>query len=285
MKYVLGLKPRFTSPALIRGGIVHDAHEAYYDAGWDVEAGIECIERSFDERLDEFEEAQKMPEIKADSIAMFRAWDAKFRGDQKVEKLVEYEKQRTFKIGPNNDFDFTVRMDRVFRSPERRMMLIRDTKTTSYSVPKAFQSADAEDQMTAYLWAANRIWPDERSIVVEVDVLYKRASVVKAERCGPIYRTPYDLARFELELYGIIAEISQKYAALESLPHQLLFPRNGLTCSIFSCEYAPICRLRLEHGAKPPLGFVNDPWVEENKLLTKAQESFNIELIAKGVKK
>lgn len=282
LKYVQGIRPRFTAIPLIRGGIIHDAHEVYYNNNWSLEAGLKHIYSEFDRRLPEFEEKEKMPEVRDTSLRMFHAWHDAFHHDRDDEILVECEKQRTFKIGPNKDFDFTVRMDRVFRSLERRTLIIRDTKTTGYSIPKAFQTADAEDQMTAYLWAASRIWPEERSRIVEVDVLYTRGKKTEAQRCGPIYRTPYDLARFEVELYGLIQEVSSKYLSLETFPKELLFPRNGLTCALFSCEYAPVCRVRLEPGMVP-IGYRSDPWVEENKLLTKAQRSFNIELITKGV--
>ena len=282
LKYVYGLLPVFTSVPLIKGGIVHDATEVYFTNNWDIKAATDSIKEGFAERTPEFADKSLIPDLRNDAILMLKEWDNQFGYEKDLYKVVEVEKEHTFKIGPNKDFIFTVRMDRVMVSKETRFLEVRDTKTTGYSIGKSFQGADQEDQMTAYLWAAEKLWPKVVTKMVYLDILYKRGKVVKTERCGPIYRDKWDLGRFELELYGLINEVSQKYLALESLPLPVLFPRCGLVCSVFDCEYKDICRTPLKLGKKV-IGFKHDPWVNLENDLIKAQESFNIELIKEKI--
>jgi hypothetical protein len=287
LKYVYGLLPRFTAVPLIRGGIVHDATAVYYEQGWNLDAALDEVDRQFKERAGEFEDKGKIAEIHGDTRAMLTEWAHTFESDREHFELIEVEEPHDFYIGPNKDFLFTVRMDRVFYDKEIRTLIVRDTKTTGWSSGKTFHNAEQEDQMTAYLWAARKLWPKKATRIVELDVIYRRGKVTKkteVERRGPIYRTAYDLARFELELYGLINEVTQKYLGLEHYPEPLLFPRSGRTCGLFGCEYESICRGKLKIG-EVPIGFHRDPWIEPEtrKTLTKVQESFNLELIAREV--
>ncbi len=286
LKYVYGLSPRYTAVPLIRGGILHDATEVYYANDWSLEKALEEVDRQFTLRTPEFEDKAEIPKIRDDVRAMLREWHETFHTDRDSYDLLEVEVPHEFRIGPERDFLFTVRMDRVFLDRESRTLVIRDTKTTGWSIGKTFHNAEQEDQMTAYLWAGRHLWPKRATQVVELDVIYRRGKKTEAQRCGPIYRTALDLGRFELELYGLINEVTQKYLALEHLPEPMLFPRSGRTCGLFGCEYEAICRSNI-HIGDVPIGYHRDPWIETEtqETLTKAQESFNMELIAEGRRK
>ena len=278
-KYGCGLQPIKTPKALIFGGCMHEAIAFYYEH-WGlepdnlIEATIECFREETIKRVAEYERSD---EYEADLVRgplLLKKWhDTWYKNDKKKYRIVEVEKGYTLPVGPNDEFILTVRPDRVFEEKLSKRKVVPDVKTTGYSIDAPFKTADAQDQMTSYLWALKKAHPKWDVGEAFIDVLFIRKSQSKdpnklftepkAERPGIIYRSQEALAQFEMGLFGTILEVSQKYENVgDEWPAEVLFPRNGKDCSMFGCDFADICRKKIDKAFLPD-GFKRDPWLED----------------------
>ena len=280
IKYGLGFVPQFTGKALIFGGSVHEAI-AYYYNNWTVPADtlinrtLKAFEKDLLSRKDEYENPADYEDDLIRGPVLLNEWHRTwYKYDKKNYRLVEVENQRQVPLGPNDEFILTVRPDRVFEEKSSKLKIVPDVKTTGYSIDASFKTAEAQDQMTSYLWALDKMEPKWRMGECFIDILFVRKSRAKnpkslygepkAERPGTIYRDADALDQFELGLFGTIMEVSQKYENLPDFHPEILFPRNGKDCSMFTCPYADICRTHLDK-ADLPTGFTRDPWAEKQK--------------------
>ena len=271
LKYILGFRPSKTSKPLIFGSVIHDTIKNYYlTYDRDIEETVthfltELLKREHDFLLEEdFTQCHLL------GPAYLREWDTTWKDfDQKTYDLVEVEQPYELKIGPNEEYIFTVRPDRVFREKTTKRYVIFDTKTTGWSAGGTFRSVDAQDQMTSYIWAVNKIHPEWKVTDAIPDIIFGRPSkvpgripTITATRPGEIYRDTYTQAQFEIGMFGTILEISQKVDNLTEYPAEMLFPRNGSSCAKFGCEYIDICRTKI-NPQNVPITFVRDEWIEE----------------------
>jgi hypothetical protein len=177
LKYVLGLKPRFTPPPLVKGGCLHEAIASYYNNAFDIDSALETYTQEMESRSEEYE---KQTDFRRDiyvGIEMLwdwhNTWAYKDKGRYNV---VEVEKGYEFNIGPGGKLRFTVRPDRVFQDKETKKYYILDSKTSTWSVEKTIQQVDAEDQITSYIWAMQKAHPEWGVDSAMVDVMYARLS-------------------------------------------------------------------------------------------------------------
>jgi hypothetical protein len=272
LKYVLGLKPRFTSSPLIFGGCLHEAIETYYKQGKDNQKARRRFEETLTSRKGEYEKLDKFDEDFARGPKMLDEWHKTWsRYDDDLYEVIEIEEEHEFRIGPNGDYLFTVRPDRVCRRKDSGLYEVFDVKTTSWSASRSFLGAEEGDQMTSYLWAMNKAHPDWGIKTAVIDVIYSRGKKVEASRPGIIYRTSFDFKVFELMMTGIIVEVSQKYKALSKYPWPLLFPPNGGYHAIFGNPYGEVHRSNIRPGEVPP-GFVRDDWVDLDQLFENVKD-------------
>jgi len=266
LKYVLGLRPKYTSPALVKGACIHEAITKYY-LKHDIGDSIDFYQKEMELRREEYEEAGRWVTDLNDGIAMLDMWWQVWNKTE-VENLtpLEIEKLHEFWIGPDNSLKFTVRADRIMHEKDFNKNRVYDTKTSGWSISKTIQNVEAEDQITGYIWAMAKVHPEWKIQDAVVDVLFKKNSVVKAERSDPIYRTKLDLAIFELNIIGTIIETTQKVKALKWYPWPILFPRNGRIAGIFGDPYEAISRIDVKPG-QVPTGFIRDEWVEVKDLV------------------
>ena len=265
LRYVMGFQPTHPGKALIFGGVMHEAVEAYYQSGGKLSVSLDTFQAHLQSRREEYAKAEDYDEDLAIGPMFLREWDATWGSyDKSAYDLVEVETQYNLKLGPNGEFDFTVRPDRVMREKVTKRYVVFDTKTTRWSVQGTFTSVKAQDQMTSYVWAMHTAHPEWTLSTAVPDVIYSRGSKVTAERPGEMYFDAYALHQFEMGMYGSILEISSKVAALDEVPHEVSFPRNGSQCAKFGCDYADVCRVRTDE-TRIPLGFRRDPWKEEKK--------------------
>ena len=152
-----------------------------------------------------------------------------------------------------------------------------DTKSTGWSLDMVFKSNALNDQITSYIWGVNKKHPEWKIDTAQIDCSYGRKTKFESQIGMEIYRSKSDLAQFEMSLYGLILEVSQKYKSLSKYPWPLLFPRNGGNCFKFNkpCSYSKVCRMNIPIGKVPP-GFKLDPWASLDADLTKAQASFDL---------
>lgn len=274
LKYVLGLKPRFTPPPLVKGGCLHEAIASYYQNNFSLEKALTTYTTEMESREEEYEKREEFARDVYVGIEMLTHWHNTWsESDQEKYEVVETEKGYEFNIGPGGKLRFTVRPDRIFKDRDTKKYYILDSKTSTWSVMKTIQQVDAEDQITSYIWAMNKAHPEWKVNSAMVDVMYARMNRDKdritsqeSVRSDPIYRTDKDLIIFEMNIVGIIIETTQKVKALASTPWPLLFPRNGRIAGLFSDPYEQISRLDIKPGVIPA-GFVRDEWGEVQELV------------------
>ena len=270
IKYVLGLKPRFTAPPLIRGGAMHEARARYFET-WDVDAMLSTYREDMTTRQAEYASPEEFSADLENGQTMLQAWSFDLGPTYKdLWKPVLIEEPFAFGIGPSGQFTFTVRPDSVCQNQETGRYAVFDMKTTGWSIDKTISQAASEDQLTSYIWAMRKARPDWNVREGYIDVIFARKNrgglgVPVCQISDPIYRTDLDLAIFEMNIVGIIAEVSQKVLAYhDGMPWPLLFPRNGRVAGLFEDPYKDIARLDIRPGEVPP-GFVRDEWVDPTK--------------------
>lgn len=260
LRYVRGLRPRYTKPALIFGGAVHDAKEAFYVFNYDIDAMLEAFEAVMESRREEYEDRQKYLDDRDDGRKMLYVWANTWaEHDRETYEVVEVEGAHTFSLA--SGLRVSVRWDLLCRRRDNGKYYLFDTKTTRYSVRKAYEAVYGQDQATMYLLGMSKVYPDANVVGLVPDILYKRQSAVKAERPGIVFRSPREVTEYEQELVGLHLEMTRKIEALEAgfpYPH-ILFPRNGKNDSYFGSEWPDIYRAALpEDPYKAPAGYTVD---------------------------
>lgn len=272
LRYVLGFQPEFTRKALIFGGAMHTAIENYYLCfERELQPTVEAFEKDLFYRQEEYELGTEYEEDLRCGKLFLTEWHETWKEhDLKRYRLIEVEQPYEIPLGPEEEFIFTLRVDRIMQDTYSDEYFVFDTKTTRWSVFGTMKSVEADDQMTSYIWAVRKAHPDWHVESAVVDIIYGRGRKVEAQRPGVVIRDKYALAQYEAGLYGTISEVSAKVKALDDVPSEVLFPRNGSHCAKFGCDFAPVCRNRAEFDRVPP-GFVRDSWLEgeEAKRLLK----------------
>ena len=268
LKYVLGLKPRWTAPPLIKGGAMHEAREKFLRT-FNVQEMLDTYSEEMTSRMDEYEDKGQGKADLEQGLAMLSQW-AFDLGKVYAEdyEILEIEQEHTLYIGPEQRYRHTVRPDTVVKDKKTGVVSVVDMKTTGWSAHKAVQQAAGEDQITSYIWAMEKEKPELKCRQAIIDVLYSRKnkngfSPTEVYLSDPIRRTQLDLKIYELTIVGLIMEITQKVMATKNgVPWPLLFPRNGRISGLFDDPYKDIARLDIKPGDVPP-GFVADDWASD----------------------
>lgn len=242
---ILGWEPMEKPWPLEKGRLLHLLADAYVKVGTKGEA------------LKALQGEELTQEQMDDILPMFSAWvDTWSDFDKRTYDLVGSEVELSAPAGPRGDI-FTGRIDRIVRMKTSGEYIAVDLKTTGWSVDKAYQGVELEDQATGYIWLLSKVHPEWNVRSFLVDIIYKKFSKVEAVRPGALYIGNYDLLQFELNLVGIIDDLSQRIAALKEHEPELLFPRNGRSCHLYGCTYQTICRNRTKvaDGPNPPMNF------------------------------
>jgi hypothetical protein len=276
LKYIQGLKYRFTPKALIFGGIMHDSLEEYYKKDYSIAKALEKFHGEINSRKKEYEKEDDFKKDLEEGPQILSYYDKKYREiDRRNWKILELEKQHTIKFGPDNAFKLTVRCDRVVEDKELKKIYPVEVKTTRYSIPGMFKNTEMDDQVTSYIWALQKVHPEWKVDSCLIDVLYKRQSVIDCQRPGFATRGKAELLLFEMELLGTILEVSQKVKTLGEIPHPFLFPCNRDHCQKFGCEMDKICRVNLKPDEVPPM-YVKDSWKREMEEEMKRIQTFEL---------
>lgn len=278
LRYVRGLRPRHTKPALLFGGAIHDAKEGYYRFGYDTDLMIDTFVGVMNARKGLYEDREVYDEDLDRGRKMLVYWANTWEAeDRATYRVVEVEGAHTFALA--NGLPVSVRWDLLVQRLDNGKYYLFDTKTTGFSVRKSYDSVVGQDQATMYLLGVSKVYPERQVVGLIPDILYKRQSVVKAERPGVVLRSRRALVEYEQELIGLHVELTQKIIALEQgfpYPH-MLFPRNGKDDTFFGTEWPDVYRATLPTDPlKAPPGYVVD---EE---LVRAGPYGNPELRAAG---
>jgi hypothetical protein len=262
LKYLMGWIPLHKGKALSKGAAIHEAMATFYKTGKPsdlMDTYIQCLE----ENKGDFEKPDELKELIEWGPKELLVWYNGF-GHKDMEEYDVLSIEEELRPVLANGMELTIRPDRVLKKKGNHLTTIRDTKTTSYSIESSYNGVKCEDQATAYIWGLQQVHPEWQVDCLEVDVIYRRQSVIRCERPAPIFRSKYDLAQFELGVMGTMTELTQKVMSLDKYPAQMLFPRHGRNCMKWGCEYSQICRMKPEAMKIPP-GFVKDALVDFSK--------------------
>ena len=278
LKYINGLRPDIKSPPLIFGSAFHDAKKIYWEGPYNADGMIAEFNASLLAMKEEYEDEVKYHDDLARGYTMIDNW-LYTHHDENQERYIPLavEQQYDIMIGPNQNFLFTIRPDVVLKDKKFGKNIIEDSKSTGWSLDMVFKTNALNDQLTSYIWGVNKVHPEWKIETARIDCSYARGKKVESQRGIEIYRSKADLAVFEMGLYGLILEVSQKYKSLSKYPWPLLFPRNGNNCYKYNrpCPYAEICRMNIPIGVVPP-GFKLDPWASLDGDMKAAQGSFSL---------
>lgn len=261
LRYIRGLESNYTKPALVFGGALHDAKEAFYRFHFDTTKMIETFRGVLEARKKEYEDPTTFERDITDGPKMLFYWANTWGPVDEYEyEIVEVEGSHEFQLA--NGLSVSVRWDLLARHLETGKYYLFDTKSTRYSLTKSYQSVEGQDQATMYLLGLSKVYPGifRSTIGLVPDIIYKssRGNVMKAERPGIVMRGKNALREYEQELIGLHMELSQKVAALETgfpYPH-MLFPRNGKDDSFFGSDWPDIYRTPLPRDpSKAPPGY------------------------------
>jgi len=266
LRYIRGLRKKTTKPPLIFGGCIHDAKEAYYAFGFDEDFMLDVFLEVMNARQKEYEDHNVyLKDVERGRKMLFFWANTWGEADQAAYDIIEVEGQHEFQLA--NGLPVSVRWDLLAQRKDNKKYYLFDTKTTGYSVMKSYESVTGQDQATMYLLAGSKVYPNASIVGLIPDIMYKRQSVVKAERPGIVLRSKRDLVEYEQELIGLHMEMTQKIIALEQgfpYPH-MLFPRNGKDDSFFGTEWPDIYRGGLPSDPKKaPVGYVIDETLIDN---------------------
>src|SRR6056297_1687613 len=114
LRYIRGLKPKKTKPALIFGRIIHDSKEAFYRSNGDVDFTLRAFLEIMRAHKDDYEDREKYATDLEDGHTMLRAWTEDI-GTRDFEEydIIEIEGSHEFTL-PNN-MTMSVRWDALFR--------------------------------------------------------------------------------------------------------------------------------------------------------------------------
>ena len=257
LRYIIGWSPERLAAPLMLGIAIHHAFERYWKENADLEA---TFEGEFDRLGAAAVDLIKWGVDRKRGQLLLSTWKrTREAAERERYSVVAIEETHTVSMG---DYGFTVRPDIVLYDRDNDRTVIRDTKTTGYSVDATVDSVKNGDQMTAYIWGWNATHPDQPAEFGLVDVLYNRGSVYRTEQSDPLYVTRYAQQLFALGMYGTILDLSYRVEALDDTPHEMLFGRCADMCSRWGCEYLEICRDRIRPGDRAPRGYVNVPPLE-----------------------
>lgn len=250
--YILRFRPDKKASPLSYGSAIHLAVSTFHETQSSIKAQDAFIkyltdcESSYEKQEKYVEDLNRGPTM---IVEYCKTWEKDFERYE----VVCQEKEMSVDIG---GFTFVFKPDRVSRDRQINIFIVFEVKTTGFSVGKAFENVFNSDQATAYIYAWNKTHPNEKCETCIPDILYNKKGVYRCERPGDVYRTKVDLNDFELGMFGLIQEVSQKTSALDEYPPIQLFPRRG-DCDgdgFYKCQFRSICRTFIEPD-NPPYGF------------------------------
>lgn len=282
LRYVRGLESKFRKPALLFGGVIHDAKEAFYRSEGDMDFTVDAFKKILDAKKSLYEDPATHTKDLNDGVKMLLHWGATYgASDFENYELLEIEGKHSFELV--NGMRASVRWDLLARDRRTSKYYLFDTKTTRYSISKSYQSVEGQDQATMYALGLSRVYPEifESYVGLVPDIMYKRQSVVSSERPGIVLREKREIVEYEQEIIGLHIELSQKIKALKEgfpWPH-MLFPRNGKDDSFFGSDWPDIYRAALPKDlAKAPVGYtVNQEIIEHGPLAELADIEISYE--------
>lgn len=267
LKYVLGFMKDTNPRYFIRGQAIHSAIEHFLN-GVDIKTvrqmPIAYIHMHKDKYHDD-EERNTDVSLVQEGI---NEWLKENSDDLEIYEEIEHETPHVIYL--SNGFPITVRLDRLVRSKETGRLYIIDTKTTKNNMSSILKQLRYGYQGIGYMYAVWKIYNEKPAGVIG-DILLMKANKysnrIESFRSPVITYSDYAYIQWEMNIIGLLSEISQKVKAFynNELPEEVLFSRNPSDCQFMGCEYESICQRHNTFDVIPE-GFYRDPWVDEDKV-------------------
>jgi len=252
---ILCWEPEKQAPALSFGSAIHSGVQEFW-TGADKDDVVAKFVLELTSYQSRYADATKyLEDMNRGQDLIKEYYDVRIKERDQYEVLFQEEKL----IVNLQGYNFVFKPDRIVRNKNTNQVEIHEVKTTGYSLAQAHQKVVNSDQSTAYLYAWNKVFPNQPCETLRTDILYQRKSSIQIGWGGaPIYRKPYDLDEWAEGMVGIISDITQKVEALKSgkYSYKMLFPRRG-DCDgdgFYNCEFKDICRDFLDLQ-NPPFGY------------------------------
>lgn len=284
-KYVLGLSPTFTPPALLGGSAFHEGKAVWYKTKSRAKA-INKVKSYLKGVRPQYEHDEVYEKDSFRFPILLDRWiDEYGLNDFQVYKILMVEKELELPIPglfnkKKEPYVITARADLVVQD-DRKNIYVIDTKTSSFSTTVSQNAVYYGDQATMYIWAVSQTLKKPVAGLI-ADIAYWNKNAVSEGNIACIrgdltVRSDRVLKEFIEGVASLFMEISQKVEALKKKKFSVgsLFQRNTYYCTAFSrpCEYADVCRLDLTGTRKPPIGFCFEKTSYESPLL-KTVDSF-----------
>lgn len=259
LKYVRGLKPKYTKPALSKGKIVHAAIEAAYRYGAD--EAKHTVNSLFKAVASDYEDTERHGEDWRDTVVMVDGW---------LDKWLDYDRQTyhflhiedMFELPLANGFIITIKPDIVLQRKSDAEIRALDHKTTGWNLMSGHNALADTDQPTTYIWALRKLYPNNRIIGVESDIIFKRSNMKAAscERVGIVQRSDWYLTQWEISTISWLKDIARRVRLLdEGYPAAFAFPRGESSWG--TGDWPDIYRTPLpDDPNEPPFGYTIDEW-------------------------
>ncbi len=271
----LGITPALKPFMLIFGGAFHAGKAGFY-TGKSIEKGVATFKRALKAERSKMEDAEKYyPFLLERGPVMLHRWADTFgRNDLANYKILAVEK--VFETRLPNGFLVTIKPDAVLRASSGSIFIF-ETKTSFFSANLQEDVVSLGDQATTYLYAWWKA-TGTKALGVVPDIVYwnrnsRNSQDIELRRGSLITRSDYELWSYEQGVMSDLLDMSGRVRALGKNSPEALFPRTTSQCIAYKrrCEYADICRERLEEGGPLPGGFARDPW-KGKTALTKVRK-------------
>jgi len=274
LENILGITPSKKPFMLIFGGAFHAGKASFYLTR-SVEKAVAAFKKTLREDRDLIEEADRFyPFLLERGPLMLYAWANMFgRNDLANYKILAVEK--VFEVRLPNGYTITVKPDAVLQASNGAVYIF-ETKTSFFSANLQEDVVALGDQATTYLYAWWKATGKKANGVVP-DIIYwnrnsRKSEDIELRRGNLITRSDYELWSYEQGVMSDLLDMSGRVRALggaRAASPEALFPRTTSQCISYNrrCEFADICREKLEEGGPLPGGFARDPWKQRTALL------------------
>ena len=258
------LEPKLTATPLLAGSAFHAGKAIFYLTGSEKKA-IDLVRSELRLRKADFESQDEYLSALDRTPSMLSSWIHEWGfSDLKNLNILGVEQPIKVPFPGHSDWYFTMRLDMIAEDKFDNL-LIYETKTSSWSIKSTLISLQYGDQVTSYIWGAQRKYKRHVTACVP-DITFlssntKDATKITNYRGDFIYREQADIDFFSRSMAQTSSEIAQKMTAVYDGHDPAIFSRNSYYCNAYNrpCEFADICRNDLNAKAKVPNGFKRRP--------------------------
>ena len=269
-----GIRPRFQSEDLLKGGTFHEAMEALYKSGcrdgedtgeWDLNLAQDVLEAEHLKRQPEYEHLHKWEEDQGLLNQMLVNYyntcgpggdkqdypQIKVLHDGNGEPLIE--RDFTIDLGYGGYY-YTCRVDLLMEYHGRPRVMEHKTSAYGMWVNKRAASIHFDSQFTGELLVLKSLFPEEPLDGAVVNIIIKGGKTELVRREHTI-RDDEDLRTYRYSCLDVLKQIDQRVerfrdALVKGIPMQtavnLYFPdhgeRTGACLEYRGCEYQRLCR-------------------------------------------